>query len=231
MPFLLGLSRQPLGDRAHGCFSLAIVRRICPMENSADPLPDPSRRLGLGEPDIRQRVADHGPCNLIGPHMADVREHIGLERLEPVFLVLLVPPVLLCAAITLAAAWRNVGMPCALRRSKIGSSPSSTQVRISRARSRAVASETFDALPKPKSPRFPSFCARHIQLFPPPGLMKRNRPSPSLSRPGHVAAFTAVAESFPMPPNLPHFQSVTGGLAGMNVDAKHAESRRKAGLF
>ena len=77
--------------------------------------------------------------------------------------------VLLCAAITLAAACRNVGMPCALRRSNIGSSPSSTQVRISRARSRAVASETLDALPRPKSRRLPFFCTRHIQLLPPPG--------------------------------------------------------------
>ena len=48
---------------------------------------------------------------------------------------------------------------------------------------------------------------------------------------GVLLPSTVVAESFPMPPNLPHFQSVTGGLAGMNVDANHAKSRRKAGLW
>ena len=72
--------------------------------------------------------------------------------------------------------------------------PSSTQVRISLARSRTIARDTFEALPRPRSRRLPCFWTRTGQFFEPDDFTSRYSPSPSPSLPGLATAFSAVAE-------------------------------------
>ena len=57
-----------------------------------DPLTHPARRLRLCQPDLGQHIADHRPRDVVDLHVAKMREGIGLQRPDPLLLVLLVAP-------------------------------------------------------------------------------------------------------------------------------------------
>jgi len=99
-------------------------------------------------------------------------------------------------------------MPAALRRCAMGSRPASTCDRTSAALVRARERPTLLAEPNPKSRRRPPFCTRTTHDPTPLAPTTRNKPSPSMWRPGLLrAAFTPVAVSLPI--LFPHIISHT----------------------
>src|SRR3546814_5430062 len=92
MAVLLRLAGQTLGDGLHGCFAVAIARRISPIEDGADALADAARGLRFRQPDFRQEVADHRAGYLVDANIADMGEGIIAKALLPLRLVLLVLP-------------------------------------------------------------------------------------------------------------------------------------------
>jgi hypothetical protein len=83
---------QSLGDRPHRCLAVPVSRGIGPVEHGADPLANAAGSLRLGKPDLCQHVPDHRPSDIVDLNIAEMGECIGLQRADPLLLVLLVAP-------------------------------------------------------------------------------------------------------------------------------------------
>src|SRR3546814_989010 len=81
MAVLLRLAGQTLGDGLHGCFAVAIARRISPIEDGADALADAARGLRFRQPDFRQEVADHRAGYLVDANIRSEEHTSELQSL------------------------------------------------------------------------------------------------------------------------------------------------------
>jgi len=90
MAVLFGLAGQPLGKRPHRRLGGAKTLSASPIEDRANTLPDPPRRLPLRKPDRDQNLANRRTPDLVHSNVADLGEGVGGQGRKPLILVLAV---------------------------------------------------------------------------------------------------------------------------------------------
>jgi hypothetical protein len=92
MTLAVGLPRQRLADLVDRIVARPVARRFGPVDYGSDALADSASGLRLGQPDRRQRLENVGCLDLVNLAIAEGREDIGVQRIDPQFAMLSVLP-------------------------------------------------------------------------------------------------------------------------------------------